>query len=129
MDLRSRRRYAANVDGNVSDAEEEDLSDDRVPFLQQIDQIDVNDAQEEGSSNNKPFCFEQIFGHCCTVFISFRIYCLKLSCLFKLRFFVAEVEIMKPKSGIAGDERNIAVLLFLYVLQVQYYEKAILCFY
>ena len=24
---------------------------------------------------------------------------------------------MKPKSGIAGDERNIAVLLFLYVLQ------------
>ena len=25
---------------------------------------------------------------------------------------------MKPKSGIAGDERNIAVLLFLYVLQV-----------
>ena len=26
---------------------------------------------------------------------------------------------MKPKSGIAGDERNIAVLLFLYVLQVR----------
>jgi len=87
MDLRSRRRYAANVDGNVSDAEEDDVSDDRVPFLQQIDQIDVNDAQEEGSSNNKPFCFEQIFGHCCTIFISFRIYCLKLSCLFKLRCF------------------------------------------
>ena len=28
-----------------------------------------------------------------------------------------EVEIMRPKSGIAGDERNVAVLLFLYVLQ------------
>ena len=28
-----------------------------------------------------------------------------------------KVEIMRPKSGIAGDERNVAVLLFLYVLQ------------
>lgn len=28
-----------------------------------------------------------------------------------------EIAIMKPKSGIAGDERNVAVLLFLYILQ------------
>ena len=33
-------------------------------------------------------------------------------------FILGEVRIMKPKSGIAGDERNIAVLLFLYILQV-----------
>ena len=36
--------------------------------------------------------------------------------LFSL-FTEIEVEIMRPKSGIAGDERNVAVLLFLYVLQ------------
>ena len=37
-----------------------------------------------------------------------------------------EEEMVTEKKGVAGDERNIAVLLFLYVLQVDKSERCIL---
>ena len=44
MDLRSRRRYGGNVDGNISDNDDE--FDDKAALLQQ-DRIEINDAQQD----------------------------------------------------------------------------------